>query len=98
MTTSLWAAIAALGSSEAPARAAAAREIYMAGRAPADAAMRTWWDDEELAELLFAPSPIVTVGVAVERERFARIRAANGMPQLAQVPPDQDAEEFELHK
>jgi hypothetical protein len=30
-------------------------------------------------------------------ETFSRIRAANGMPRLASVPPDQDAEEFELH-
>jgi hypothetical protein len=37
------------------------------------------------------------VGLAVERETFAKIRAANGMPQLADVPSDQDAEEFELH-
>lgn len=28
---------------------------------------------------------------------FARIREANGTPSLADVPPDQDAEEFELH-
>jgi hypothetical protein len=37
------------------------------------------------------------VGVAVRRETFARIRAANGQPALAQVPAEQDAEEFELH-
>jgi hypothetical protein len=30
-------------------------------------------------------------------ERFAQIRDANGMPRLAEVPPDQDASEFELH-
>ena len=28
---------------------------------------------------------------------FARIREANGSPRLANVPPDQDAQEFELH-
>jgi hypothetical protein len=39
----------------------------------------------------------VTVGLAVQRETFAKIRAANGMPRLAEVPSDQDAEEFELH-
>ena len=33
----------------------------------------------------------------MQRETFARIRAANGSPALADVPPDQDAEEFELH-
>jgi hypothetical protein len=37
------------------------------------------------------------VGVAVRRETFARIRAANGQPELAVVPQEQDVEEFELH-
>jgi hypothetical protein len=46
---------------------------------------------------LFEAPPAVTVGLAVHRETFARIRKANGSPKLAQVPPDQDAEEFELH-
>jgi hypothetical protein len=32
----------------------------------------------------------------VQRDTFGRIRVANGTPRLAQVPPDQDAEEFEL--
>jgi hypothetical protein len=33
----------------------------------------------------------------VQRDTFGRIRIANGTPRLADVPPDQDAEEFELH-
>jgi hypothetical protein len=33
----------------------------------------------------------------VPRDTFGRIRVANGTPRLGQVPPDQDAEEFELH-
>jgi len=33
----------------------------------------------------------------VRPSTFARIRDANGAPPLANVPPDQDAEEFELH-
>jgi hypothetical protein len=37
------------------------------------------------------------VGIAVQPETFERICAANGSPQLANVPPDQDALEFELH-
>ena len=37
------------------------------------------------------------MGVAVRRETFARIRAANGQPALSDVPPEQDADEFELH-
>lgn len=51
----------------------------------------------ELAELLLNPEPTVTVGVAVRRETFTRIRTANGQPELADVPQEQDAEEFELH-
>ena len=37
-----------------------------------------------------------TVGVAVRPENFQKIRRANGSPRLAEVPPDQDAMEFEL--
>jgi hypothetical protein len=40
--------------------------------------------------------PEITVGIAVEPERFEAIRAASGSPRLADVPPDQDAKEFEL--
>src|ERR1700736_2231225 len=39
----------------------------------------------------------ITVGLAVLPETFQKIRAASGMPPLANVPPDQDAIEFELH-
>ena len=37
-----------------------------------------------------------SIGIAVQPENFERIRAANGSPRLAEVPPDQDAMEFEL--
>jgi TerC family integral membrane protein len=39
----------------------------------------------------------ITVGLAVLPETFEKIRVANGSPPLANVPPDQDALEFELH-
>ena len=77
-------------------RTAAATEIYRRGRAPADGAVYRWWTDQEFASL-FGAAPAVTVGLAVHRQTFARIREANGSPKLAEVPPDQDAEEFELH-
>jgi hypothetical protein len=77
-------------------RSAAATEIYRRGRAPADRAVYPWWSNPEFASL-FGVSPAVTVGLAVRRNAFARIREANGAPPLAHVPPDQDAEEFELH-
>lgn len=97
MSSPLSTAIAGLSSSEPSARKAAAEEVYRLGRAAAGIAVAAWWDDVELSGLLFAPNPVITVGVAVPRETFNRIRIANGTPRLAEVPPDQDAEEFELH-
>jgi hypothetical protein len=90
-------AITNLSSADEAVRVAAAGEIYRQGRAPADRAVSQWWEDAELAELLLGPKPVVTVGVAVQRETFAKIRVANGQPALAPVPEEQDAEEFELH-
>jgi hypothetical protein len=37
------------------------------------------------------------VGLAVAPDAFQAIHAANGSPRLAEVPPDQDGQEFELH-
>jgi hypothetical protein len=97
MSSPLSAAIAGLSSADYPTRSAAASEVYRMGRAPADRAVYTWWHDAEFSALLLGPNPVVTVGLAVERETFTQIREANGSPRLADVPPDQDAEEFELH-
>lgn len=96
MSKLLSAAITELFSEDAAARAAAATEIYRSGRAPADRAVLSWWNNLEFAAL-FGANPIVTVGLAVQPPTFARIREANGASPLANVPPDQDAEEFELH-
>src|ERR1700693_3951561 len=90
-------AIRNLSAAEKSARVAAASDIYRQGRGLADRAVSLWWEDAELSEMLLSPKPIVTVGVAVRRKTFARIRAANGQPALAIVPQEQDAEEFELH-
>jgi hypothetical protein len=97
MANAISSAITNLSAAGKSARVAAASEIYRQGRFAADRAASRWWEDVELAELLLSPKPIVTVGVAVDRETFARIRAANGQPALANVPEEQDAEEFELH-
>jgi integral membrane protein TerC family protein len=86
-----------LSSANPSARNEAAAEIYRLGRAPADSAAAAWRADREFSLLLLGSDPLVTVGLAVQRETFARIRSANGTPKLAEVPPDQDAEEFELH-
>ena len=96
MSSPLSAAIADLSSGDAIMRVAAATEIYRRGRSVADRAVYTWWNDAEFASLL-GKAPVVTVGLAVRRETFARIRQANDSPRLARVPDDQDAEEFELH-
>jgi len=85
-----------LGSNDAEERARAAAEIYRVGRAQAELAVRNWWTNPELVRLCGAP-PTVTVGLAVRPIAFSRIRLANGWPQLAAVPPEQDAAEFELH-
>ena len=97
MSSPLSGAIAALTSDDSPSRAAAAAEIFRSGRARADRVASEWLTDSELSALLLGPNPAVTVGLAVERETFFKIRVANGTPRLADVPSDQDAEEFELH-
>jgi hypothetical protein len=97
MSSALTNAITGLASAEASVREEAAGKIYTAGCLPVEHAAGTWWSDGELAALVSAPMAKVTVGLAVQRETFAKIRAANGMPRLAEVPSDQDAEEFELH-
>jgi hypothetical protein len=96
MSSPLASAIADLSSNDAVMRSAAATEIYRRGRAPADRGVYIWWTDPEFATLC-GSTPAVTVGLAVRRDTFTRIREANGSPALAEVPPDQDAEEFELH-
>ena len=85
-----------LASADHDKRRQAAAEIYAHGKKPAEQAVANWWSDAELSQLLRAPNPVVTVGIAVKRETFDRIRRANLFPDLASVPPDQDAQEFEL--
>lgn len=86
--------IASLAASDPGERARAARAISEAGIAAAAAATRAWRNEAELAQL-FCGVPVA--GVAVQPETFDQIRRASGMPRLAEVPPDQDAQEFELH-
>ena len=90
-------AIAGMISAESEVRVASATEIYRAGRALADHAAYPWWADEELYKLLEGNNPHVTVGLAVQPARFEKIREACGSPRLAEIPPDQDAQEFEIH-
>jgi hypothetical protein len=100
MSSALPAAIAMLSSSDPSERAAGARDIYRAGRELADDASREWQRAPEFAALLDRladNAPQATVGLAVNLQTFEAIRNANNSPQLAEVPPDQDAREFELH-
>jgi hypothetical protein len=97
MSSELKAMIDGLYSEDAQKRESAAEWIYREGSKTALAAAAKWWGDPELSGLLRSYECEVTVGVAVGRETFVKIRSANGMPRLAEVPADQDAEEFELH-
>jgi hypothetical protein len=98
-----------LASSDPELRRNAAIELYRAGRQLGDSALNLWLRaDAELAEIfceyVLVPAELTlkprmrksVVGIAVLPETFERIRAANGSPRLADVPPDQDAKEFEL--
>jgi hypothetical protein len=96
MSSPLAQAIENLTSDDVRVREAAARHIYGEGRRPAELAARSWWSNAELSSLLYAPSPVVTVGLAVAPATFDAIRVANDSPRLAEVPQDQDAREFEL--
>jgi hypothetical protein len=87
--------IAAMSSPEEIARKGAARQIYALGCALADQAVRRWRQNEDFTRLT-GKQPEVTVGLAVRPETFAKIREANGWPQLAEVPAEQDASEFTL--
>jgi len=97
MNELLQRAIDGMSSPESETRAVSATEIYKTGRALADHAAYPWWGDEELASLLNGDDPKMTVGLAVTPERFKEIHEASGLPRLSEVPPDQDAMEFELH-
>jgi tellurite resistance protein TerC len=99
--------IARLADADSAERALAAFELFKAGLERALDSLRKWEQDEGLQNLIvqeeFAgvtpPAPPVarlTVGIAVLPETFDKIRAANGSPQLAHAPSDQDVLEFEL--
>jgi hypothetical protein len=80
-------------------RATAATEIFRRGTEMALAAAQGWLAYPPLANLLVQGQSgrlESTVGIAVEPDTFERLRAANESPRLADVPPDQDAKEFEL--
>jgi hypothetical protein len=73
--------------------------LFDLGRALSRETLERWAKDAGFHAVLITDqdSPRATVGIAVTPELFERIRAANGDPKLANVPPDQDAIEFELY-
>ena len=85
-----------------------AMRLYMEGGNLCTPLLKQWIADPEFRSLVLPrnwdssgtsePSPATTVvGIAVRPETFRKIREANNSPALADVPPDQDAVEFELH-
>lgn len=91
--------IRALSKPDAAVRENAAISIFHRGRELASSATQAWFLDPEVAAYLIrdrAGIPELTVGLAVQPEQFQRIHAACGSPRLADVPPDQDAREFEI--
>jgi hypothetical protein len=97
MSRELKEMIEGLWSTDSKERASSAARIRLAWVPAACAAIMKWLEDEEFNGLVGGAEGNTTVGVAVGRETFAKIRAANGMPRLAEVPSEQDAEEFGLH-
>jgi hypothetical protein len=76
-----------------------ATEIFARGCELAREAIEKWLADDALANVFVMAGshlPEATVGLAVEPTQFEKIWKANGSPRLADVPPDQDAKEFEL--
>src|SRR5579863_8099489 len=99
--------ISQLADSDPAKRRAAATRLHSAGTALCLSATREWLKDIEFRGLVRPALPDAavdsiaegvrcTVGIAVQPETFQRIRALRGSPRLADVPPDQDAMEFEL--
>jgi len=85
-----------LASSDPNTREGGARELYSRGSALIAPILARWLADAEFRGSIGSNPPQLTVGVAVVPDTFQNIRAANGNPRLAEVPPDQDAIEFEL--
>jgi hypothetical protein len=95
-------AIALLKEDNSRMRADGARELYVTGVAMCEPALDEWREDREFSELLVRAkhefsSWRMVVGIAVKPGTFQAIWKAFGEPKLAEVPPDQDAKEFEIH-
>lgn len=85
-----------LASADPSVRERAAGELFSRGGALVAPILANWLPDADFRDSVGSRSPQLTVGVAVFQDTFEKIRSANGNPRLADVPPDQDAVEFEL--
>ena len=96
---SLW--IAELADPDPAKRSAAAHAVRAAAFTACFSGLNDWIRDPAFRELTFPSTnetgPAFVVGIAVEPHHFDRLRLANGSPRLQDVPPNQDAIEFELH-
>ena len=99
--------IEGLSNSDSHRREESGLRIYLAGVNLFMPLLTRWIDDLSFREMTLPFSRIaeeqakngpstVIIGVAVNPETFERIRVANGVLHMAEVPPDQDAKEFEL--
>lgn len=89
-----------LSKPDAAARETAGISIFRRGCELAHSATQSWFLDPEVATYIIRDRvgiPKLTVGLAVQPEQFQKIHAAFGSPRLADVPPDQDAREFEIN-
>jgi hypothetical protein len=93
-STTSW--IARLAAADGREREEAARELFRRGCAAAEPVLRQWFAKAEFRKLIPSGNVLLTVGIAVEPALFQTIRQRTGSPHLAEVPPDQDALEFEL--
>jgi hypothetical protein len=88
--------IAQLAGEDLQAREKAAGELFRRGCVQAEPILRNWFADPDFRKLIRNGPGLLTVGIAVEPVRFEEIHRRLGAPHLAEVPPDQDAREFEL--
>lgn len=99
--------IEGLSNSDSHRREESGLRIYLAGVNLFMPLLTRWIDDLSFREMTLpfsriaeeqeknGPSTII-IGLAVNPETFEKIRIANKVAHLAEVPPDQDAKEFEL--
>ena len=88
--------ISKLAGADTKEREAAAYALFRMGCATAEPVLRQWFADPEFRALAPRGGALLTVGLAVRPATFEAIRSRFGQPKLAQVPPEQDALEFEL--